>query len=167
MNLHAPPPLDQVPAVADAPADDVARVLADARLGDEAALLDALEARRVELGLANAAVEELAGLARGHYTKIVGPARSRSPTAAVLDKVMAALGLSLVLLVDPAKVERVQPQWRPRDAAKVRVRQLSATTIARARPQVIHELLRRAARPKWKDTPAPEFLRALMQEAEA
>jgi hypothetical protein len=144
--------------------DEVARILAAARIADGPSLLDALEARRNELGLSNATVEELGGLTSGHLTKIAGPARSRSPTLATLDRLMVVLGLSFVLVRDPEKVERVQSRWRPRAASKVRHRALSATTIARAKPHVLAELARKASRPKWKETPAPMFLRALMQE---
>jgi hypothetical protein len=79
---------------------------------------------------------------------------------------MAVLGMSWILVIDPSKVERMRSQWRPRDASHVRQRALSETTIARARPHVLAELARRASRPKWKDVPAPLFLRALMSEAD-
>jgi hypothetical protein len=157
MHAPLPPPLP--------PADDpVARALADAKLASEAELLDALEARRVELSLSNATVESLAGLCAGHLTKVAGPARSRSPTLATLDRLMAALGLSFVLVRDPQKIEAARDRWRPRSASKVRVRALSPTTIARARRHVVADLSRKASRPKWRDVPAPMFLRALMQE---
>jgi hypothetical protein len=164
MNLHAPLPLDEAPA---APVDPVARLLADARISDGAALLDALDARRIELGLANTTVEQLAGLCEGHLTKIAGPSRERSPSLRTLDRVMAVLGLSFVLVRDPEKEKtaRMLPAWRPRDTSHVRARALSATTIARARPHVIADLTRRAARPRWKDATARDFLQAMSEQS--
>jgi hypothetical protein len=154
--MHAPLPIDEEPAAA---ADDaVARVLADACIRDGAGLLDALEVRRNALQLSNATVEGLANLAAGHLTKFAGPARSKSPTLATIDRVMSVLGLSFVLVVDPSKVDRAQPAWRPRAASKVRQRPLSPVTVARARPHVIAELARRAARPRWAGVDARTFL---------
>jgi hypothetical protein len=163
LQLH-PLPADEAPAVATD--DPVARVLADARLSDGAALLDALEARRVELGLSNAAPEAAAipPLCIGHATKTLGPSRQKSPTLATLDRLMAVLGLSFVLVRDPEKIDRVRSRWVPRHMEKVRQRALSLTTIARAKPHVLAALLRRARHPRWKDVPAPAFLQAMAQE---
>jgi hypothetical protein len=58
----------------------------------------------------------------------------------------------------------MQPQWRRRHEEKVRVRPLSATTIARARPTILAELARRASRPRWANVPAREFMQALVRE---
>jgi hypothetical protein len=78
---------------------------------------------------------------------------------------MTALSLSWVLVVDPAKM-RGQPLPR-RVEAQVRVRAISQSAIAAARPHVLDELLRRAARRKWAGVDAKAFMRAMAQEAEA
>jgi hypothetical protein len=158
MNLHAVP-LDETPAVAAA--DAVSRILSDARLRDGAELLDALEARRVELGLSNKACEAAAGLCVGHVTKVCGPSRQKNPTLRTLDRVMAALGMSWVLVIDGEKVARVQAQWRPRSEAKVRMRALSQTTISRARPIILSELAHIAAGPPWAGTEALAFVKSM------
>jgi hypothetical protein len=68
MNLQlAPVPLDEPPAVTAG--DEVARVLAEPRLSSEPEFLDALEARRVQINLSNADLEQLAGLTVGHASK--------------------------------------------------------------------------------------------------
>jgi hypothetical protein len=69
---------------------------------------------------------------------------------------MAVLGLSWILVIDSEKVSRAQPSWQRRDASHVRTRPLSPTTIARARPVVLSELMRKASRPRWKDATAQE-----------
>jgi hypothetical protein len=160
MNLQlAPSPIDEASAVSAGSAS--AHV---ARLGDEAAVLDAIEARRVQLGLSNATLERLSGLCIGHVTKIAGPSREKSPTLTTLDRVMAVLGLSFVLVLDPSKIERAQSMWRHRAEAKVRHRALSPTTIARARPHVMARLAKRAAHPRWANVPARAFVQAMMSE---
>jgi hypothetical protein len=156
-NLQIAPPLNEVSAAPTAD-DAVSRILSEARISDGPSLLDALEARRNELHLSNSAVEKLANLCEGHLTKVCGPARQKSPSLMTLDKIMTALGLSFVLVCDPTKM---QSQWRPRDERKVRQRALSPTTISRARPHVLAELARRAARPRWAGVDARTFLQEM------
>jgi hypothetical protein len=163
MNLHAPLPLDETPTPA---ADDaVARVLADARLGTEAELLDAIEGRRVQVGLSLVALDQLAGLAVGHASKVLSPARLKRPSTRTLYALLDALALSVVLVVDGAKAARISPSWRPRDASHVRQCALSPTTIERARPHVIAELARKAARPRWANVSAKEFMQATVEQS--
>jgi hypothetical protein len=165
MNLQAAlPSLDQAPAI---PADDpITRMLADARLSDEGSLLDAVEARRVELGLSLATLDRLAGLAVGHASKCLSPARLKRPSTGTLYALLDALALSVVLLVDPAKAARISPSWRPRNEAKVRDRALSPTALERARPVILAELARKASRPRWASMPARNFLRAVVEQSQ-
>jgi hypothetical protein len=162
MNLRATVPFEEAPAVAAS--DDVARMLADAKLSDGTALLDAIEAKRNELNLSNAAVEKLANLSDGHCTKVLGPSREKSPTLKTLDALLEVLALSIVLVNDPAKAARVQPLWVPRSVSKVRQRQLSPTTIERARPHVLADLARKAARSRWASVDARTFVKAMAGE---
>jgi hypothetical protein len=156
--------IEEPPTVAATGDDAIVRMLSDAKLSDGAALLDALEARRVELGLSNRTCELATGLCNGHVTKVLGPSRERSPTLATIDKVMAVLGLSIVLVRDPVKIEAARVRWTPRAASKVRMRQLSPTTIERARPHVLAELARKAARPRWAGIDARTFIKAMAGE---
>jgi hypothetical protein len=155
--------VEEAPAVAAG--DEVARILADARIADEGALLDAIEARRVELQMSNASLEQVAGLCVGHVSKLLSPARGRSPSLRTLDRILAAVQLSIVLVRDPSRAAGAS--WKPRDEAHVRSRPLSPIALQRARPVVLAELARKASRPKWKDVPAPTFLRALMMSEDA
>jgi transcriptional regulator with XRE-family HTH domain len=163
MNMHAPLPLDEVPPV---PADDaVARMLREAALVSEGELRDAVEARRVQIGLSLAALDQLSGLSVGHASKALSPARLKSPTLKTLFALLDALALSIVLVVDGAKAERISPSWRPRAEMKVRTRSLSPLALQRARPMVLAELARRAARPKWAKVSARDFMRAQMEKS--
>jgi DNA-binding phage protein len=160
--MHATlPVIDETPAAAS---DDsaIARVLAGARIADGTALIAALEARRTQLGLSNAGLEAAAGLCQGHITKVLGPASKRGPTLRVVDQIMSALGLSFVLVVDPSKVARAEPAWRPRDELHVRTSPLRASTLARAQPDILAAMLRKAVQKKWRGVDAKDFLRAQM-----
>jgi hypothetical protein len=166
MNLLAPMPIEEMPAAPTA-GEAVSKMLDAAKISTEAELLDAIESRRVQIGLSLASFDKLSGLAAGHATKALGPARTKSPSARTLFRLLDSLALSVVLVIDGAKAERISPSWRPRNERKVRQRALSPTTISRARPHVVADLLRRASRSRWKDTPARDFLQALTQEADA
>jgi hypothetical protein len=161
VNLQlAPLPIEEPPAAAD----DVARMLADAMIADEASLIDAIQARRVEVGISLAELDRLSGLAFGHASKCLSPARAKSPTMKTLQALLDSLALSIVLVIDNAKAARVSPSWQPRDASKVRQRPLSPAVIARAKPHVIAALARQATRPRWANVPARDFMRAMARE---
>jgi hypothetical protein len=155
MNLHATLPLDEAPAIA---AGDAAIALAT-----EGELLDAVEARRTQIGLALADLDRLSGLALGHSSKCLSPARLKCPTTRTLYALLDALALSIVLAVDPAKAARVSPSWRRRDETHVRDRALSPRALERARPVVLAELARKASRQRWKGASARDFVRAMME----
>jgi hypothetical protein len=162
MNLHTTIPLDEVPAIA-AGDDAIARVLAEARLGTEAELLDAIESRRAQVGISNAVLDQLCGFAVGYASKCLSPARSKRPTTPTLFAMLDALALSVVLVIDPTKAARISPSWKPRDASHVRDRALSAKALERARPVVLAELARKASRPRWAETSAREFMQAMVE----
>jgi transcriptional regulator with XRE-family HTH domain len=165
MNLQVSiPPIEEAPVP---PADEVARALSAAKLSDEGALLDAIDARRIQLCLSNATLEQISGLAVGHIAKVCGPSRLKSPSAKTLYAVLDAVGLSLVLVIDGAKAARISPSWRQRDASHVRARPPSPVAVAKSRPIVLAELARKASRGRYRTMPAPMFLKALMQEMDA
>jgi hypothetical protein len=163
MNLQLP--LDEVVTAIAADDGAIARLLNDARLTSEAELLDALEHYRTQIGLSLAALDQLSGLAVGHSSKCLSPARTKSPTTRTLFAMLDSLALSVLFIIDPSKLDRVQPRWRRRAEAMVRQRAISATTIARARPHIVAELARRAARPRWANMAACDFMRAMVEES--
>jgi hypothetical protein len=159
MNVQVSPPIE----ASLVPLGDFEQLLSAAKLSDAAALLDALEARRCELGLSLEALEHLAGLTAGHATKVIGPARQKSPNLQTVDKLMAALGISVVLVIDPSKVGRIESQWERRNSSFVRARKLGKTTLERARPQILSELARAAGKARWRGK-TPEERRAWMKK---
>jgi hypothetical protein len=158
VNLQATVPLDEAPAPA---ADDAMARLLEARIRDEAELIDALRARQHQIGLSDAGLEHAAGLAAGHVSKLLAPARRRSPTLATVDRLMSVLALSIVLVHDPSKM-RGRPLPR-RDDTQVRMRAISRSAIAAARPHVFDELMRRASTRRWARVDARQFMSAMME----
>jgi hypothetical protein len=152
--MHAPLPLAETPIAAGA--DAIA-------LATEGALLDAVEARRAQIGLSLADLDRLSNLALGHSSKCLSPARLKRPTTATLYALLDVLALSIVLVVDGTKAARISPSWRARDEMKVRDRALSPRALERTRPVVLAELARKASRPRWKGATARDFVRAMVE----
>jgi hypothetical protein len=121
----------------------------DVVVADPGALLDALRARQGKLELSNATVEAIAGIAEGHLDKVIGPSRQKSPSLTMLFALMETLGLSVVLVPDPAWALKFGHLWKSRDRAKVRNTLLGKTTLKRAWPLILSELARRAGRARW------------------
>jgi hypothetical protein len=82
-------------------------------------LVDALRARRLELDLSFALLDELAGLATGYSTKVLSPAESRSKHPKLLGTmslavILGALGCQLELVEDEQAMEQIKPRLIPR-----------------------------------------------------
>ena len=93
--------------------------MAAAEIRSYADLVAALRARRLELDLSFALLDELAGLAPGYGAKVLSPAESRSNHPKLLGTmslaaILGALGVKLVLVEDAAAMERIKPRLVPR-----------------------------------------------------
>jgi hypothetical protein len=123
---------------------------------DSAALVVALEARQIGLGLSDETVEKLGGFSPGTMTAI--RTRGRRPSLAQLDALCELLAVSFVLVEDDGK--------RARNFA--RFEQLQAGGEARpARQFVLAEQGRRGAVVRWKGTTAEQRSAAARHAAEA
>jgi hypothetical protein len=86
-------------------AEDQPRQLAVLQSYDD--LLATLRARRDELDIANEIIDEIAGLTRGHASKLLGHRPSRG-FGGISWNVWEALGLKVVVLEDPAALARAK-----------------------------------------------------------
>ena len=77
-----------------------------ARVADYGSLIEAIERRRVELGLTQIELDDRAGLAAGHYSHIAAwrSPQGRNLGATTLARVLSALGLAL----DVVRVKAVE-----------------------------------------------------------
>jgi hypothetical protein len=138
------------------------RVIAEATCCAE--LVDAFRARKEALGLSNEAVEHLIPLAAGHCDKVLGPSGTRGLSQTTLDGMLNALGLKLLVAIDPEQVARMRSRWEGRDLRQVRPpAKVAAALIARARPAVLRELGRRAGQARWRGID-PKLRSRLMSE---
>lgn len=124
-------------------------------------LLGLLRARQQELGLSNAALEQVCGLSGGQANRWLGPGREKSPTLASLCLILDGLGLSGTLHVDAEKEARVGPLWaragrRAGEQVRTTTVRVSKIAIARAKSVVMSEAGRRAALARWKNTTKAE-----------
>lgn len=111
--------------------------LGTARTHDE--LVDLLAARKDELGLSHAFIDGYWGYPAGMTDKMLGPTRVKTVSRAKLDDLMMVLGVSLVLVVDPAKLAKMEQQWEKRKPGYAHSRRVSKRTAKRARPVVWRE----------------------------
>lgn len=114
-------------------------------------LVLAFRARKEALGLSDAALDHRAGLVSGHANKVLGPARERGIGAAVLEALLFALGVDLIMVPNPDKLAAGGDLER-RKESHVRAnhpRFSKEAAIKVARPAVLSELARKAAKARW------------------
>ena len=83
-------------------------------------LITAIRAVKEFLGLSNEAIEDLAGLTRGHWDKVAGRTPVKRMGPMVLNAVLGALAIELVVRPDPAAADRVSHRWQKRVESQVR-----------------------------------------------
>jgi hypothetical protein len=129
-------------------------------VSDVGTLIDVLAERKAALGLSDEWIEAVGGFSPGHANKMLGPARTKTPSLPSLDILLQLLGLSLVVVDDPVRAARMRDLWLRREEAKVHSNKVGRLTIQRARPFVIRELARAAALARWANT-TPDQRRAM------
>jgi hypothetical protein len=134
---------------------------------DYPSLVALLRRRKDELGLSDAALEQLGEFAPGQVNKMLGPSLEKSLGKITLPIMLDCLGLSGVLYVDPRKVERMSPLWadegKRRDAnVREEHTRVSKVTIRRARQAVLNENASKGGRAAWANK-SPALRRRLMR----
>lgn len=146
--------------------------LATAASYDE--MIDALVARKNELGLSNEMVDELTGLPGGYTGKVLGPARVKKMGALSLWLMLEVLALKIEFHTDLQTAEKMAVRWEKRSEGQANLnnnaRPLSMRALAkkhratfrasgkagnRARqaalsPEKRSMLARRAAKKRWR-----------------
>jgi hypothetical protein len=131
--------------------------IGDAATPDE--ILDLIRRRQHDIGLSNAGLEHICGLAAGQVDKYLGPTRNKSPTLYILGLMMDAVGVSATLWIDAVKQERFGKLWerfgrQGSRSARPENGRISKLAIKRARPLVLKEAATKAANARWeKSTP--------------
>lgn len=83
-------------------------------------LLAALRARVDELKVSGETLDEVAGLTRGYFQKLIGPRPQRFMGPGMLDTVLATLGCSLALIEDKQALASLRHRLKERTEYKVR-----------------------------------------------
>jgi hypothetical protein len=106
------------------------------------AIADRFREQKDQLGISDAALDALCGFAAGHVSKILGPGRAKGMGRLTFDTVADALGLSVVVVIDPEKVRRMKGRWEKRNAVFVNVRpcRLSKAARTQARTEIFAAL---------------------------
>jgi hypothetical protein len=116
-----------------------------------------LPARKAELQLSNATLEELVGLCQGHLDKVIGPSRTRGMSLHVMLVLVGALGLAVQRPDPNAKVAR---WWERRDHRRVHDNGL---VWSARKPS---GRLDRSSWPSWPGKPVPRAGQASPQRNE-
>lgn len=105
-------------------------------------LITAIRAVKNFLQISDADFELLAGLTRGHWSKIAGATPTKRMGVVALNTVLGALAIELHVKRDMAAVERLSHRWEKRVESQVRVRPLSISQalLDRCRPIILAEL---------------------------
>jgi hypothetical protein len=116
---------------------------------DHDQLVAILRARKAALELSDTLVDEIAGLTTGHCQKILGAKPTKTLGRISLSALLGALGVKLVVVVDPdSKIAR---RWQRRAAGMVHP---TLHTIGQARPIILSRAGRKAALARWgRSTP--------------
>jgi hypothetical protein len=77
-------------------------------------MIDALRARKAELGLSDAVVDDLTGLPTGYTGKVLGPARVKKMGALSLWLMLEVLAFDMRLDSSVEKAARMQERWEKR-----------------------------------------------------
>lgn len=114
-------------------------------LGEAACVDDFMEvfrARKDELKLSNAFIEECLGLTSSHADKLLGPSRRhRRLNAQFFAALCETLALKFVAVPDPEAAARMAPKWEKRVGAQLRLQaRVSEALIARVAPIVLRRL---------------------------
>jgi hypothetical protein len=106
-------------------------------------LVDALAARKTELGLSNSLIEHALLMGEHGLDKLVGPSRTKNLTVLVAHDLAELMGCRIVLQPDPELEAKVRARWEQRDNRKVHPpRRVSQAILERARPVFFQQLSR-------------------------
>ena len=111
-------------------------------------LVELLRARKAELQVSNAVLDDLCFFTSGHVDKLIGATPTKSLGAATLGILMDRLGVSGVLFVDPAKADRVATERRFQVFVRESTR-IGKEALRRARAVVRREDAQKAGKARW------------------
>ena len=112
-------------------------------------LIVALRARKDALGLADAVLDDVAGLTPGHTNKCLGPSRERGIGAATLEAYLMALAIDLHMVENAEKLARMLPHYETRSASRVRTNHhIGDRVLSRAMTKLRKEGWRKVSKEK-------------------
>jgi len=110
-------------------------------------LVEALRARKAELGLANSFVDHALLMASGGTDKILGPTQAKGLTLMVALDMVELFGCKLLLVPCPETESRMKGRWERRVESQVRpYKRVSMKLIEACRPTVLRELASKAGK---------------------
>jgi hypothetical protein len=113
-------------------------------------MIDALRARKAELGLSDAVVDDLTGLPTGYTGKVLGPARVKKMGALSLWLMLEVLAFDMRLDSSVEKAARMQERWEKRSEGQAnmnnKAKPLSLRNLAKKNRETFREAGRKGGR---------------------
>lgn len=105
-------------------------------------LVEAMRARKDELGLSNQFCDEVGGLSSGHTDKVIGPSRTKPMSRMMMDLMLEMLAMELHAYPNLEAAQRMESRWQGRETRNVRPDgvKVSKKLLARAKPLVLKDL---------------------------
>lgn len=120
------------------------------------ALIEALDARRQELGMSMIELDAAAGMAPGSIGKYLGPGRTKGLGAISIFKIASGLGLRLAIEIDPDATAAVLEERRPRRANQSRPNNHASPVSKRILARANRHFSKIGNRHRWKRVPKDE-----------
>jgi hypothetical protein len=131
-----------------------------AEFSDYGGMLAAVRARVKELQVAGAAFDQYAGLPDKYLSKLIGERPVRRIGMMSMGPLFAALGVSCVMLEDPAATARIKNRIKPRNGSFVRTTHTVRAVTDRQWSR-IQKLGRKARWKKLSRTERSDIMRAV------
>lgn len=119
-------------------------------------LIEAFRARKAALRLSDEVLDELAGLTRGHTSKVLGASRGRGIGAVVLEGYLTALAIDLVMVENPDKLAELEYAQRNERTIHKRAYRLSKQAMAHARNLIYAEFGSRGGKARARNLTAEQ-----------
>jgi hypothetical protein len=120
-------------------------IIGEAR--DHEELVALLRQRKMALQVSDQCLDELAGLAVGHSSKVLGPVPVTALGRITLSALLGALALKLVVVEDKEQAASIGKRWHRKQVHHDRA---AALSLKQARPIILSRGARKAAKARWE-----------------
>lgn len=101
-------------------------------------LVAAIRARKDEMRISDNELEDLAGLTRGHVSKLLAPGASKTLGPLSMGRLLRSLGLELIVAENAGQTAKIRELYSERNETRVRKRAVMAIAIEAPPPWLLN-----------------------------